>query len=111
MDDLAQALHEHHTAAGGMLALEWRLPEQLGEAITCHHEFDRATRFADMTMMVCLGDLLSHMAVQPMPEWPRQTCEAVQHHPVISGLNLYPDQLAEVTARTEKILSVAEAVG
>ncbi len=63
-----------------------------------------------MTMMVCLGDLLSHMVV-PTPDEPHCTCEAIQRHPVIAGLNLYPDQLAEVTARTEKIVSVAEAVG
>jgi putative nucleotidyltransferase with HDIG domain len=110
MDELVQALHEHHTAAGGMLAMEWRLPEQLGEAISCHHEFERASRFADMTMMVCLGDILSHMVV-PMPDGPRFTCEAIQRHPVIEGLNLYPDQLEELTDRTQKIVSVAEAVG
>lgn len=110
MDELVRALHEHHTAAGGMLALEWGLPEQLTEAIVCHHEFERATRYADMTMMVCLGDLMSHMTV-PVAGGPRYEDETIQRHPVIAGLNLYPDQLAELVQRGERIQAVAEAVG
>lgn len=110
MDELVAALHEHHTGAGGLLAIEWNLPDQLAEAIVCHHDFEKATRFADMTMMVCLADILSHM-VEPQPNGPVITGEAVQRHPVIEGLNLYPDQLAQLQERSQKILGVAEAVG
>lgn len=110
MDELVTALQEHHTQAGGLLAAEWRLPEQIAEAIVLHHDFARATRYADLTMMVCLADLVAH-GVAPSALEPDLGGTTIAEHPVVAGLNLYPDQLQELLQRTEKIVSVAEALG
>ncbi|MBK8096806.1 MAG: HDOD domain-containing protein [Planctomycetes bacterium] len=109
MDDLTAALHEQHTAAGALLATLWKLPEQIGEAMVYHHDFDQAPKFADTAMMVCLADLLSHM-VSPDPNEAPMTADAIAQHPVLAALNIYPDQLQELANKGEKAQQVAEGM-
>ncbi|MBL8723207.1 MAG: HDOD domain-containing protein [Planctomycetes bacterium] len=106
---LLAAVHEQHLAAGALLATEWRLPEQIAEAIACHHDFAAAKHFQDMAMTVCLADLLSHhIAPGPFAEPP--TAEALAAHPVLEGLNLYPDQFQELLQKRERALLVTEGM-
>jgi len=109
MDELTAALHEHHAAAGALLAKEWRMPEQLAEAVVCHHDYDKATKFADSAMMVCLADLVAHF-LAPTSLGPAATCEAIRGHPVLAALNLYPDQLAELLGKGDQALQLAESM-
>ena len=107
--ELLAALHEQHVAAGRLLAKEWRLSEQVSEAIVCHHEPSQATRFADMAMTVALADDLAHFtAPSDLATPPDQ--ERLRVHPVLVGLNLYADQLDQLVAMRERALSVTEGM-
>ena len=107
--DLAVALHEHHGAAGALLAREWRLPDQIVEAIVCHHDCEAAEHFQDMAMMVALADLLAHQ-LSPSD---LDVCFAgavLRDHPLLAGLNLYQDQLDQLLQLNQKALQVAEGM-
>jgi len=107
--ELLSALHDQHLAAGRLLATQWQLPDQIAEAIACHHDFATAKHFADMAMTVALADLLSHR-VFPSPFAEPMTDEALTAHPVLTGLNLYPDQLSALLQLRDRVLMVAEGL-
>ena len=106
---LLNAVHEQHVEAGALLASEWKLPEQIAEAIGHHHEYVTAPRFADMAMTVCLADQLSHL-VAPGPFGKAPDEEELRAHPVLEGLNLYPDQLEELINKRDRALLVTESL-
>lgn len=107
--ELLAAVHEQHLAAGALLAKQWRLPEQIAEAIACHHDYGSAQHFQDMAMMVCLADLLSHH-IAPGPFGAAPSAEALAAHPVLEGLNLYQDQLQALLNLRERALLVTEGM-
>ncbi|MCK5943597.1 MAG: HDOD domain-containing protein [Planctomycetes bacterium] len=108
-EELYQALHEQHLAAGALLAEEWKLPEQVAEAIACHHDPAAATRHADMAMTVQLADLLAHL-VSPGPLAEPPSEEELRAHDVLVGLNIYTDDLANLIAMRERALEVTEGL-
>ncbi|MBL8728379.1 MAG: HDOD domain-containing protein [Planctomycetes bacterium] len=106
---LLAAVHEHHVAAGVVLANRWKLPEQIAEAMQCHHEPDSASRFRDLALTVAFADVLAHhtapnLFAEPLAE------EALRRHPALAGLNLYPDQVTELLGLKQKALAVAEGM-
>ncbi len=109
MDALLAALEHQHIAAGGLLAKEWKLPDQIAEAILCHHDPATATRFADMAMTVALADQLAHHVVPTRLAVP-PTEEQLLQHPVLVGLNIYPDQLDGLLKMKERALLVTEGM-
>jgi putative nucleotidyltransferase with HDIG domain len=120
LDDLAAALQQHHTQVGVDLARGWRLPEPIVESIACHHEWSQAGSFRDAAMTVCLADLLAHFAstapsspapvsAAPMSPGPASV-DALQQHPVLLGLNLYPDQLQALLQKADAGLAVVQSL-
>jgi putative nucleotidyltransferase with HDIG domain len=106
---LLHAVDEQHVQAGTLLAAEWKLPEQIAEAVLFHHDYSLAQRFQDMAMTVCLADLLSHH-IAPGPFCEPPTEDALKAHPVLAGLNIYPDQLDELLAKRDRALLVTEGL-
>ena len=106
---LLAAVDEQHVQAGALLAAAWKLPEQIAEAVLCHHDHALATRFQDMAMTVCLADQLSHL-IAPGPFRDPPTEAEIKVHPVLAGLNLYPDQLAELLQKRDRALLVTEGL-
>ncbi len=106
---LLDAVNEQHVAAGTLLAKEWKLPEQVAEAIQCHHNVAAATRFAEMAMTVALADALAHFVAPSQLETP-PTEEQLRQHPVLVGLNLYPDQLDALIKMKDRALLVTEGM-
>jgi len=47
-----------HSAAGGQIAANWRLPENLAEAISCHHNPITAGRAKELVCVVHVADAL-----------------------------------------------------
>jgi putative nucleotidyltransferase with HDIG domain len=107
--DLYQAVHDHHVAAGVLLAEQWCLPDQVKEAIACHHDVVAATSFADMSMMVCLADQLSHVTA-PNPLADPVAEDELREHDVLVGLNLYRDQVDQLLGMKERALEVTEGM-
>jgi HD-like signal output (HDOD) protein len=109
IEQLSEALHEQHTAAGALLASEWRMPEQLHEAIVFHHQYEKATKFGDLAMTVCLADLLAHL-LSPNQLGSLPEDSIVRSHPVLAALNIYPDQLDALLRHADKAIQVAESM-
>lgn len=106
---LVTALAEQHAAAGAVLASQWRLPEQIAEAMQFHHEPSRAQRFRDLAATVAFADALAHhTAPGPFAEPP--TDAALRAHPALAVLNLYPDQVGGLLALEARALEVAEGL-
>ncbi len=106
---LLNAVAEQHVAAGALLATEWRLPDQIAEAIRCHHDPATAPRFADVAMSVCLADQLAHH-VAPSRFAAAPAEDDLRRHPVLAGLNLYPDQLDALLRMKDRALLVTEGM-
>ncbi|MBX3464735.1 MAG: HDOD domain-containing protein [Planctomycetes bacterium] len=105
--ELVAGLHEHHVAAGGAVAAAWQLPEQIAEAMLCHHEPSAATRFQDLAATVAFADALAHHAAPSvLAEAP--SAAALRGHALLLSLNLYPDQVEQLLALQERALAVAE---
>jgi putative nucleotidyltransferase with HDIG domain len=107
--DLAVALHEHHGAAGALLAQQWRLPDQITEAILCHHDYAAASRFQDTAMTVALADLLAHQ-LSPNDLDVLHCGALLRDHPLLAALNLYQDQLDQLLGKGEQAMAVAEGM-
>lgn len=107
--ELMAAVREQHLAAGALLANEWKLPDQVAEAIACHHEPAQATRHADMAGMVRLADLIAHFVV-PGPLAASPTEAELRGDDVVVALNLYPEQIDGLLALRERALQVAEGM-
>lgn len=107
--ELHRAVQEQHIAAGILLAEEWKLPDQVTEAIACHHDTSKAESFADMAMTVQLADMLSHYTA-PSLLADAITEEDLRGQEVLVGLNIYSDQLDELLAMKERALEVTEGM-
>ncbi|MCA8954189.1 MAG: HDOD domain-containing protein [Planctomycetes bacterium] len=107
--ELLGAVEDQHLAAGKMLAVEWQLPDQIGEAIEFHHDWQKATSFQEMAMSVCLADRIANHVV-PSQFYDQTSLDELQIHPVLAGLNMYSDQLDELLGLSERALLVTEGM-
>jgi len=108
-DELHAALAEHHVAAGAMLAREWRLADQVVEAIECHHEPALAKRFQDVATTVAFSDALAHHVAPSALAAPMSEA-ALRAHPLLACLNLYADHVAQLLDMKERALQTVEGL-
>lgn len=108
-EELIGALADQHVAAGSLLAREWKLADQLIEAIEFHHEHGKATRFQDLAMTVAYADVLAHHVAPSVLMAPMSEAE-LRTSPLLVGLNLYTDQVAALFGMKERALLVTEGM-
>jgi putative nucleotidyltransferase with HDIG domain len=107
--ELVAAVREQHVAAGALLAATWKLPDQVAEAIACHHDPALAPRFSDLARMVRLADRLAHFAApDALDDTPTEA--ELRADDGLVALNLYPDQVDALLAMTARALQVAEGM-
>jgi putative nucleotidyltransferase with HDIG domain len=92
MRDVLGAVEAHHVETGVLLAVEWKLPDQIEEAVRFHHTPAAAPRFAELAHTVALADALAHH-VAPSVLSAEVTIDDVRQHRSLDALNVYPDQL------------------
>lgn len=109
VDEVLGALEEHHVVAGALLAREWRLADQLIEAIECHHAVERATRFQDVAMTVAYADVLAHHTAPTVLAAPL-TEDQLRAHPLLAGLNLYADHVSDLLKMKDRALQLVEGM-
>lgn len=100
-------LDEYHTVLGHALGVRWKLPEQVTSAIRWHHDYASCEVHREPAMVACLADMLAYHAVKGLVSVSE---DAIQAHPVVEHLNLYPDQLAGLLARQDDVQKLAEAL-
>lgn len=109
MTDVTEALQQFHVEVGVQLARTWRLPEMIVECLECHHEPARACYHMQLAMAVCLGDVLAQFA-DSASEFAKADADAIRLHPVLAGLNLYPDQLEDLLKRANTARAFADGL-
>lgn len=107
--EVLAAVDRHHVAAGLSLGAQWRLPEQVLEALQCHHDPAAAQRFPELAMSVCLADLLAHRTSPSCLAAPIADAD-LRQHPVLIGLNIYSDQLDGLLGLRERALLLTEGM-
>jgi putative nucleotidyltransferase with HDIG domain len=91
--DISALLDAHHAEIGGLLETRWSLAPRVAQAIVQHHA-------------ACPSTPLGHL-VQLADAFARNAADA---HPAIAVLNLYPDAMARLSARSEQIFASAAEV-
>ena len=109
MDELSAALQCHHARAGRMLAEQWKMPDQIVECIEHHDSYEAAPRFGELAMTVCLANLIANSLTVEDQGRP-VGADGLRRHPVLASLNIYPDQLDELFARSGAALELAGAM-
>jgi HD-like signal output (HDOD) protein len=99
-------MEAYHTQVGSLIATQWALPPHVMESITYHHDYLVAPMCTEAVMITRLADCLSyHLA---MPEIFDE--ESVRHHPILTDLNFYPNDIEALLAKRDMVLSVIEGL-
>jgi putative nucleotidyltransferase with HDIG domain len=103
---MSALMEAYHTQVGSLIATQWALPPHVTESITYHHDYLVAPMCTEAVMITRLADCLSyHLA---MPEIFDE--ESVRHHPILTDLNFYPDDIEALLAKRDIVLSVIEGL-
>ncbi len=105
-DTVLSFLDGYHARVGAMVANEWTLPKQVGEAITYYTMYEQAPNYKQEVMMTCLSDRLATYLVVP-GSFDDTT---VREHTVFADLNLYPNDVDSLLRIKDKMLSLVDAM-
>lgn len=105
-DAVLSFLDGYHARVGAMIANEWTLPKQVGEAITYYTMYEQAPTYKQEVMMTCLSDRFATYLVVP-DSFDDTT---VRDHTVFADLNLYPNDVDSLIRIKEKMLSLVDAM-
>jgi putative nucleotidyltransferase with HDIG domain len=100
------ATSEMHTDVGGTLADAWGLPEAVEMSIRHHHAQTPPDAHGNSVRIVALADEMARFLFEPerMPE------AELRKHPALAPLELYPEMLDKVLAKSEQIRQAAGAL-
>lgn len=103
---LRMLMNGYHSRVGCLIAEKWGLPKQVAEAIQYYGDYDHATSFRQECLLTCVADrLATHLLIpDDMPE------DTLRDHPVFTELNLYPNDIDQLIACRDKVLSVVNAM-
>jgi HD-like signal output (HDOD) protein len=104
------AIGRLHARVGSDLVGHWALPARLAETILFHHDPLKSTSAAQTAMMTDLADDLAHLTVPLVGKGREITEEGIRRHPMLSPLNIYPDELDALLAQRDKVKAMVEAV-
>ena len=88
-----------HESAGRALAKAWKLPGVMADAIASHHGCSQTIVTAQI---VALADRLAELALGE----DGATEEAVRTHPLLDALNLYPEDVDGLIAKSPRIVEL-----
>lgn len=96
----------YHAQVGALIAAKWGLPKQVSEAISYYQEYDHATAFRQECILTCAADRLATHLLQPE----HYSEEELREHSAFTDLNLYPNDIDQLLAGQEKIMSIVNAM-
>jgi len=104
-DDIGAIVRELHEEVGASIIMAWGLPPRLAESVRHHHHPELALD-PEAAAVMALADELAHLGV------PVQRIEedAIRTHPAAAALNLYPEDVDALIAKTSDIISQAESL-
>ncbi len=103
---IAAVMQAHHNRVGLLLATTWSLPPHVHESILYHHDYLMAPTCGEAVMVTRFADHLSCHLMRP--DLFDET--SVYHHPILTDLHLYPDEVETLLAKQERIRHIVEAM-
>ena len=104
---LVALLDDLHAVVGVRIAEQWSLPKPVAASIEHHAAYAQAGAFRQEAMITFLADRLATHAIEPTRFGGD---DGLRDTPVIADLNLYPDDVAGLLARREKVLELVAAM-
>ena len=96
-DDILAAAATHHAELAGALIDHWGLPAKVAEAVRIHH----APLGHEVATTIALADRLAH----------RLDGETISSEDLAPALNLYPEDVAALVAKSEMVAKTIEVIG
>jgi len=100
-------LDDLHAVVGVRIGEQWQLPKQVIAAIEHYARYDQAGGFRQDAMITFLADRLATHALQPAAFGSDQ---AFRDTRVMADLNLYPDDVAGLLSRKDRVLELVSAM-
>jgi putative nucleotidyltransferase with HDIG domain len=104
---LVAVLDDLHAVVGVRIAEQWSLPKPVAASIEHHAAYAQAGAFRQEAMITFLADRLATHAIEPARFGGDDGFRDTQ---VIADLNLYPDDVAGLLARRERVLELVAAM-
>jgi putative nucleotidyltransferase with HDIG domain len=104
---LIAVLDDLHAVVGVRIAEQWSLPKPVAASIEHHASYAQAGAFRQEAMITFLADRLATHAIEPTRFGGD---DGFRDTPVIADLNLYPDDVAGLLARRERVLELVAAM-
>jgi putative nucleotidyltransferase with HDIG domain len=104
---LVAVLDDLHAVVGVRIAEQWGLPKPVAASIEHHAAYAQAGAFRQEAMITFLADRLATHAIDPTRFGGD---DGFRDTPVIAELNLYPDDVAGLLARRERVLELVAAM-
>lgn len=103
---VAGLLDEYHVQVGGMIAAQWKLPEQVCSVIAfVNREEMPASHVLEVTMTRLAGHFATHVLT---PEG--LSDDVLRGDPTLTALNFYPEEIDELLAKREAIIQTVDAI-
>ncbi len=99
-------MYDFHIQAGMRLASEWSLPGPVCEAIAHYQDYGQARSFARDAMIVHCADAFATALI----DGERLDEDALRELPVLSELNLYPDDVSALFGKVDVVEETVEAL-
>jgi putative nucleotidyltransferase with HDIG domain len=104
---LIAVLDDLHAVVGVRIAEQWSLPKPVAASIEHHAAYAQAGAFRQEAMITFLAGRLATHAIEPTRFGGD---DVFRDTPVIADLNLYPDDVAGLLARRDKVLELVAAM-
>jgi putative nucleotidyltransferase with HDIG domain len=104
---LIAVLDDLHAVVGVRIAEQWSLPKPVAASIEHHAAYAQAGAFRQEAMITFLAGRLATHAIEPTRFGGD---DGFRDTPVIADLNLYPDDVAGLLARRDKVLELVAAM-
>lgn len=103
---VAELMDAYHVQVGGLIASQWKLPEQVCIVIAYMHRGEKPpTHGLEVTMTVLAGRFATHLlSPEALDE------EGLRTSPGLTGLNFYPEEIDELLAKRDAIMQVVDAI-
>lgn len=106
LETVRSIMDEFHCEIGALIASTWKLPQQVQISCSFYPRYAEATTFRQETAMTYLSDRLAQWIVSPETS----TEDALRTDPVLTVLNLYPEEVDTLLARKDDVAKIVDVM-
>ncbi len=109
-DDFETVVTVLHEEIGAEIVAAWGLPPRLATSVRHHHDPDAAGDARADAALLSFADALAHLAMGDLDLGRDVAIAELRSHPATLALNLYPEDVEALLARSPDIVAGAEAL-